>query len=86
MWPLSTRWLIKETFTNEAGYQSWIDYKHITSAYTLGDLTGSTEEEGSTLEEMDQLIDEILDRSDVIRDIIEITETDKMIIYRYPLS
>jgi len=30
--------------------------------------------------------DEILDRNDVIRDVIEITETDKMIFYRYPLS
>lgn len=69
----------KETFANEAGYQAWMDYKDITSAYTLGDLTGSTEDEGSTLEEMDQLIDEILDRNDVIRDVIEITETDKMI-------
>ncbi|SDK82317.1 hypothetical protein [Alkalibacterium thalassium] len=37
----------KKKCTNEAGYQSWIDYKHITSAYTLGDLTGSTEDEGS---------------------------------------
>lgn len=76
----------EETFTNEGGYQAWMDYKEITSAYTLGDLTGSTEDAGSTLEEMDQLIEEVLDRDDVIRDVIEITETDKMIFYRYPLS
>ena len=72
--------LVNETtFSNEHGYEAWTDYKEVRSQYTLGDMNDTETVDGSSVEEIDAIMDEDLERFEV-----DLSETDKMVFYRYP--
>ena len=67
--------LVNETtFSNEHGYEAWTDYKAARSQYTLGDMNDTDTVEGSSVEEIDAMMDEDLERFEV-----DLSETDKMV-------
>lgn len=68
----------EETFTTETGYQAWTDYSKATSQYNLGDILNYANPEGTTISEIDQLMDDNLEKAEA-----PINETEQMVFYRY---
>lgn len=66
-------------FSNDQGYKAWTDYTAIVKEYTLGDYLAPEKGEGSTAEEIDSLMDSEIERVEV-----DISDTQKMVLYRYP--
>lgn len=72
--------LVKERdFSNSFGYKAWEDYVRITQEYQLGNYRNPEERTGSSSAEIEALMDENIEKAEV-----EITDQEKMILYRYP--
>lgn len=66
------------TFTNEKGFQAWTDYSNMTNQYNLGDILNYDNPEGTTITEIDELMDDNLEKAET-----PINETEQMVFYRY---
>jgi len=79
--------LIDETtFINEEGLKAWDDYQFVLSQTTIGDYIIETDSSGSIMEEVDAVFQLIEDRENVIREEIDITNNEKLILYRYTVD
>lgn len=79
------------TFTEEPGLQAWEDYKAIIDDVDLGEISIINGEDpnfdelnGTTSEEIQDLVDSIGIREDVFQDEVEVSENEKITFYRYP--
>lgn len=71
--------LVKETdFSNQHGYQAWLDYLTISEEYVIADFYDANSK-GSSSADIDAFFGEEIERAEAA-----VSENEKMVFYRYP--
>lgn len=73
-----------ETFSNEHGYGAWEEYQTILNQVTISELLLEGDLNGSSSAEVDDMVYEGTNEEELVKDVVDVTETEQMVIYRYP--
>lgn len=74
------------TFTDEEGLKAWDDYQYVLSQTDINEYSLEPNSNGSTMDEVDAVFQSIEDRDNVEREEVEISENEKLVLYRYTVD
>jgi len=74
------------TFMDEEGLEAWEDYQFMLSQATIADYIIEGQSSGSSMEEVDAVFQSIEDRDHVIREEVELSNDEKLVLYRYTVD
>lgn len=71
-------------FTNELGDEAWDDYQSIVDQVTISELSLEGVMNASSSGEVDAIFNTVSSKDNRVKDVIDVTEDEQMVIYRYP--